>query len=853
MANVAPLQGDFSGGEVSPLFYGRPDAPRYKASLADCLNFMPQLQGGMPRRPGTYFIDPVKDSTKKTRLIPFQYSTTQAYQLEFGDKYIRFYANYGQVQNASNTGPLEVATPYSYADIFQIKYTQSADVLYLAHPGYAPMKLMRYSPTNWQLVTISFLDGPYQPINILNTVIAASGTSGSVTVSAGLIAGTGYSETITGCADNGSGLIRVNCPNHGLVSGQNVFISNVVGTTEVNAAWGFGINVIDTNTFDVNQSAFVHAYVSGGTVSPAPFMGAQVGQQLRMEIGSTWGWLIITSVNINGYQVDATVQGVALGGTTFTQSWRLGLWTFGNYPAAVCFHEDRLIFGGAPSSPQRIDGSYSSNYENFGETLPDGTVTDANAYSFSLNASEVDYIQWMSGDQKGLLVGANSAEWILRPSVNGEAITPTNVSAKRNTAWGSTQTQSILVGLSTMHVRRGGRKLGELLYNFYDDGYRDTDLTELSEHITGTGVIDMAYTAIPSSPVVWLLRNDGALIGMVYDRDLTQLRSGWHRHTLGGFSDAAGTPAVVESLAVIPSPDGSQDDLWMVVQRWINGSVVRTIEYLTKIFEDIDLQQDAFFVDCGLTYDNPLVPTAITTGSSAVSVTVASHGLTTGNSVLFDGITGVMTAIGGPSALNGLSFVITVVDSNNFTLNGLIGTSLTPFVIPTNPIGKGPQVRKLVTTISGLTYLQGETVTIYADGVVQPTQVVNGSGQITLATPSAVVSIGYGYNSDGQLLRLEAGARNGTSFGKTRRIHRMGLMVHRGQGLQIGNSFSNLDPVQFRALGSTIPSTQLFSGIQSDTVSFDYDYDNELCFRISDPVPCTILAVMPMLETQDRA
>ena len=106
MPRASPIQGDFSGGEFSPLLYGRVENPRYKASLALCKNFLPMLQGPVTRRPGTVNIAPTKyapgTANSNVRLIPFKYSVAQDYMLEVGHYYIRFYANRTQLVTPSN-------------------------------------------------------------------------------------------------------------------------------------------------------------------------------------------------------------------------------------------------------------------------------------------------------------------------------------------------------------------------------------------------------------------------------------------------------------------------------------------------------------------------------------------------------------------------------------------------------------------------------------------------------------------------------------------------------------------------------------------------------------------------------
>jgi hypothetical protein len=150
----------------------------------------------------------------------------------------------------------------------------------------------------------------------------------------------------------------------------------------------------------------------------------------------------------------------------------------------------------------------------------------------------------------------------------------------------------VRAGKSVLYVQRAGRKVRELAYVYEVDGFRSPDMTVLSEHITKgataalSGVKDMSYQQEPQS-LVWVPRNDGVLLGFTYERDQKVL--GWHRHVLGGYSDAGHTAApLVESVACIPSADGTRDEVWMIVKRYINGAVKRYVEYMTKIWEKDD-------------------------------------------------------------------------------------------------------------------------------------------------------------------------------------------------------------------------------------------------------------------------
>jgi hypothetical protein len=755
VAKVSPLQSKFTGGEFSPLMYGRVDLERYREALATCENFIPVLQGGLTRRPGSIYVAEVKDSSKSTRLVEFEFSTTQAYILEFGENYIRFYKDYGQILSGT---AYEVVTTYAEADLFQLKFTQSADVLYITHPSYPPKKLTRTGHTAWTLTTIDFLDGPYLPINSTSTTITPSGTSGSVTL----------------------------------------------------------------------------------TASAALFASTDVGRLIRIK-HTNWAWLKVTAYTDTTH-VTATVMGSAPTVASSSALWRLGLWSATTgYPAACCFHEDRLCFIGSTASPQRIDGSKSGDYENMAPTAFDGVVADDNAISFGLNANDVNVGRWITSEEKGLLAGTVAGEWVVKPSSAGEALSPTNVSAKQVTFYGSADITPVQAGKSTLFVTRTGRKIREMTYFFDVDGFRCPDLSQTSEHITGTGITQVAYQKEPQS-ILWAVRADGQLLGMTYERSLDSLEVGWHRHILGGESDAAGTAAKVESVAVIPSPDGTREDVWLIVRRRINGSTKRFIEYLSPLFEDTVEQEDAFFVDCGLTYDSPVTVTGITKANPAV-VTAASHGFSNGDTVRFDEVLGM-------DEVNGLTFVVANKTANTFELQRPSGTnynstSNTAYV-------SGGEVRKLVSTISGLDHLEGQEVAILGDGAVQPAKTV-ASGAITLATRAAVVHVGLNYESRAQLLRIENGATDGTALGKTRRIHRVGFLLHRSLGLSIGTDFDTLKSIPFRTgrddMSAAVP---LFSGVLAEPIPAGYDFENQVAWEQNQPLPCTVLAVMPQMKTEDR-
>lgn len=171
---VYPIQATFSRGELSPSLHGRVDIDHYIQGLKTCENFTILKQGGIRRRSGSVYVAEVKDSADLTRLIPFNFSETEAYTIEMGDEYCRFYALGGQVQ--SGGAAYEVSSPFALADIFDVDYEQSADVLYMAHGSYAPRTLTRFAETSWAFADFDFQDGPYLDENLTPTTMTPADT-----------------------------------------------------------------------------------------------------------------------------------------------------------------------------------------------------------------------------------------------------------------------------------------------------------------------------------------------------------------------------------------------------------------------------------------------------------------------------------------------------------------------------------------------------------------------------------------------------------------------------------------------------------------------------------------------------
>jgi hypothetical protein len=179
MAARYPLQDTFVRGEISPRLHARASLDLYRAGLSQCYNFLTLPHGGIRKRGGTYFVASTKNATLTSRLIPFVFSADQAYCLEFGHFYVRVYA-YG-----ARVGTVEVATPWSWDELDDLQFYQSADQMWLAHPDHALRVLTRLAHETWTLEEYVLEDGPYSEMDTQGTKLWPADYGSSVPLMTG--------------------------------------------------------------------------------------------------------------------------------------------------------------------------------------------------------------------------------------------------------------------------------------------------------------------------------------------------------------------------------------------------------------------------------------------------------------------------------------------------------------------------------------------------------------------------------------------------------------------------------------------------------------------------------------------
>ena len=841
MAKATPIQSNFSGGEFSPNMEFRVDNQRYATGLKTCLNYIPLLQGGVTRRPGTVFVAEVKDSTKATRLIPFRFNTSQAYIIELGNLYARFYRNDGQIEAARTITGITQASP-AVVTAANHEFVAGQTVVITGVAGMTQVNGVTFTVANPTTNTFQ-LQG-------INSTGFGAYTSGGVA--------TGVYEIATPFAEADLFRVRFAQSTDTLFLAHELYAPRKLTRVDHDRWTLTTIDFLDGPYLATNTTATTLTFsnttgnitvtassivgINGG----AGFKSTDVGRLIRTLRAGVQGHVKITQF-LTTTTVNATVRSTLANGIANTD-WRLGIYsTTTGFPRCVSLHEDRTVWGGPTAIPDRLDFSNRGDFENFapsgapgtGGTTASATVSADNAISVTLNTSGVNAILWMKSDDKGLEVGTFEAEYLIRPDSTAQSLTSTDVSARRTSTYGSSpDVYPVQVGRSVLFVQRSARKLRENTFFIDSDGFKATDLTLISDHITESGLKEIDFAADPQ-PIVWCVRNDGLLSGMTFERDVDQLRVSWHRHALGGKSTAGGDPAKAKSVAVIPSPDGTYDEVWLIGQWLLNGQSKQMVCYMEKFFEGLDWQPEAYHVDLGLQRDVRFTISAVTKANPAVVTTTAAHGFANGDTVFIYAATGM-------TQINNKRFEIAGVTATTFQLVGVNSTAFGTY-------GEGGKVSKCVASVSGLDHLIGETVAIFGDGGDQDQRVVDGSGALVISPASALIQAGLPMTSDLQTLRFEAGQEEGTAMGKTRRIARVGFGLRRLLGMQAGPDFTHLKQLVFRQAGDTISSPPpLFSGVfERFEIDSDYDYDNTICIRQSGAGPGTILSIFPVVNVYE--
>lgn len=800
----------------------------------------------------------------------------------------------------------KISTPYQEADLQDLKFTQSADVMYLTHPSYQRHKLSRTGHTAWTLEEVT--EGPTQAgPTALAVTTGGSGGGYTFEYQVTAISATGIESlpgVEAGFAISAIALtnpVRVTTATHGYTSGQQVLLSGISGTTELNGR-RFYITVINSTTFDligVDGTDYT-TYTSGGTSyrtsdvitnANVPTLAAPVTMSWTAASGAVKYAIYKKLFGYYGFIGYSTT-------TSFTETANITPLTDegppeyseeflfeGDYPAAVAIHEERTVYGGSENQPDTVKLSAKGGYDDFSVHTP---VLDTDAIEKSLGSAEVNRIVHLVSLRR--LVALTGATEFACEGKEGGVLTPASMRPTPYTSHGASRVRPATVDNDILYVQARGNTIRSLFYDFGKDSYVSQDVTLKASHFfRGYSIRDMAYAKIPNS-ILWVVRSDGRLLSLTYSPDVKILA--WVEHKIAG---SYGTgPAVVEQVVSIPENDsadvGGEDAVYILVKRTINGRTVRAWERLTyrNVDQDIrdrylmlgpDHQEEFSSVDSFLTYDERNTGSGTMTLSGAdysageeLTLTCSVAGTFLSTDVGTDSTSRQFYLWGATTENDGelterVVYTLIRCEVTAYTSDTVctvrVHADVPEALQATATTMWAPAVRR----VTGLWHLEGENVSALGDGFVAAnaftdvTPVTVENGAAVFADFYTVIHVGLPFICDLELLDLEF-AEGESMYGRKKRVKALEVYVKDSQSLYAGTSFpvqgsddytgptQGLDRVEERSLDDE--DSDYPPPLRTEVVRAPFDTEDtdkgRAVIRHLEPRPITILSVARVVE-----
>jgi len=810
-SSIRSLARSFAGGEVTPEFFGRVDDVKNLTGLGRCRNFQVLPHGPVANRTGTRFVKEVKDSTSHTRLIDFAYSDTQTMVLELGHQYIRFHTMGGTLL-AGTPAAYNGATVYALADLVTsggIRYYS----LQAGNTGHTPAS----SPTYWyampadgtyeiptpysssDIFDIHFVQSqdvlslahPNYPPAELRRYGATNWQLVNISTGSTLTTPTGTSAVAT--VATGSGLAPMS------------YVVTAVGSDGVDESLASTSSTCSNNLLTTGN----YNTISWTTTGATRYNVYKLSNGLYGYIGQT------TNLSFIDDNITADISRTPPN----TQTPFVGA---GNYPAAISYYEQRRDFGGTTNLPATIWMTRSGTESNLNYSIPS---RDNDAISFRIAARDRNTVRHFV-PLLDLLVLTSSGLWRVT-SVNSDSITPTSIAVKQQNNIGASNAQPVIANDAVVYAANRGGHVWAARYGI-EQTYKSKDLSLRAPHLfNNRAIVDMAYARAPY-PVVFATSSNGLLLGITYVPD--EEIEAWHWHDTYTNNGDATTPIFSSFKSVTCVAEGDEDAVYAIVEREINGNTVQYIErFASRNFETLP---NAYFVDCGVSYDEPITITGITKANPGV-VSAPAHGLSNGDPVDIDEVSGM-------EQVNGQRYYAANVTGGTFELVDEFGVNINTTSFTTYT-GGGYARLVLSEVISGLDHLEGETVAVLGNGAVQPQQTVVG-GAITLDEPASVIQIGLPIEADIETLPL---AFEAEAFGQGRRknVNQVWLRVYQSSGIFAGPSFDNLTEKKQRTTEPYGTPPVLKDEELSLKVQGKWGDSGTVCIRQSDPLPLTIVSM----------
>jgi hypothetical protein len=866
------IQTSFSAGELSPNLNARVDFAKYRSGAATMRNFFVDYRSGASTRAGTEFIRPARyawaasdPNFGKVRIIRFQQSTTVTFILEFGHGYLRFisqgssivesaigitavshgplchltvpghnYATgdtvfvtaaagipqlsnrYYYVQNAVAGGfdildqltvtPVDstlwdvylgggtsqrvytITTPYTGLELSKLKFSQNASVMNITHPNHPPYKLQLFNATNWTLTPVTFGATIGPPVSV---TVTGSGAGPAY-----------YKYALTSVDDSGQESVP-----------SAVVIASAVQDLRVNA----GTNAIgwgDAGPYNANIYGSSPSYVGqGATVGGLGFMGT-----VKSGIGSFFDSNISPDFSQSPPVHDNPFAGVN--------------------PQCSSYFQQRLVYAnGGGNLVETFWASRTGAPYNFDISNPPQADDAITAELVSLEVNEIKSLIPMP---TGLIALTTNGAWQINGGAGGVAtqggpITPITITATPQAYIGANDVPPIVVNYDILFVQAKGSIVRDLTFNIYANIYTGNDISILSSHLFyGHQIVEWAYAEEPFKSI-WCVREDGILLNLTLVKE--QDMYGWSRHdTLGNFKSVASVT------------EGQNDATYVVVERPNPRAGFGNVMQIERIAnrEFPFGAEDAWCVDAGVTTVSNFPNSTLTVQNQYVP----NPNLVTVPPVFTSDMVGWIVRVGG-----GILKIISVSDTQNAFAEILQEIS---DVIPNDPRNRPDNappgtwtLDKPGTKVYGLDHLEGQPVAVLADGGVVNGLVVH-DGSVTLPGPATKVIAGYAFQAQLQTMPLDLGNEINSVQGKRKKVGALTVRVKDSRAVKAGMTFDTVTPIKelnrVTVMGLPIKLITADERIVMDPL---WDVPGQICIQVDDPLPTTILGVIPEVVVGD--
>ena len=864
MANIPVIS--FNAGKLTPLIDVRSDTEKYSSGCRELENMIPLIYGPVTRRPGTKYLANVDDDDVKSRMVAFIYSATIAYKVEFSNKIINVYFG----DSAVHTG---IVSPYLEADLFQLQFKQSADVMWIVHPSYQPRKLSRVSATEFTLDVITFDEGPFIERNDIveddDVTIAVTG----YTIATATAGAAGAGEFTITSTTNISGLFPVN---------QRFYVTNSTGNdtayTVKTASYVANTLTLVPNEAVANGADDGQIMVNDGTVT----LTASVATFVTGTSGH-----VDSLFKLTHKRRKVITQGTASGTGVIGEAIDIqGNWTFtthGNWDATVEIqrNEDGTTWETYRSYVSVLIGSkgtrnvQKSDYER-GKGNPfapkpkpirgEGTrnvlrsdIEELNNVQYRINVTDYTAGQ-ISAD---LVIDESTQSSIFRITnvVSTTSATATSIVASPE----NTATNRWAEG-AWSHVRGWPSAItffGErIVYGFTNSDQQDIWLSKISkfENFTSGNLDDSAFTlTLPTA-------NRGRWLGSL--EILAAGTSGGEWRIRATTLDAKLTPSDWEMKE--QTTRGSADIQAMEV----NEAIIFVDYVARKVREYTFSDPKQKYVSPDLT---ALAEDITSGGITSLAVQKNPDAIiwfTISNSPYLISMTyereqNVVAFAEHPLGSDGIAESICITPSTSediitLTVKRTINSSIVRFIEEMQPRDWGSFTNAadsffvdagVVDTGGDVTievaHLEGEELAVLVDGAVQASKTV-ADGIITIDEAGDRVVAGLPYTYQVSPMRLDISTPRGTTSGSVKNISELVISFFATMNAQFSNGTDTSYDINWRTTEDYDSPPELFTGMKTVSFTGGFSTEDNIVISGSDPLPCTVRALIPKIEVTGR-